>query len=100
MGDPTPYAERVLDVVRRIPRGRVMSYGDVAEYLGAGGPRAVGTTLARWGGGVPWHRVCTADGRPNPAHPEEARALLAKERVPFRGGKVDMARARWDGRTP
>lgn len=75
-----------------------MSYGDVAEYLGRGGPRAVGTALARYGGGVPWHRVVTSDGRPNPSDAAGARALLERERVPFRGERVDMARARWDGR--
>lgn len=82
----------------RIPRGRVMAYGDIAEYLGRGGPRAVGTALARYGGGVPWHRVVTSDGRPNPAGPEEAVARLKRERVPFRGERVDMVHARWDGR--
>jgi alkylated DNA nucleotide flippase Atl1 len=97
--EPTPFAERVLAAVGRIPRGRVMSYGDVAEYLGEGGPRAVGTVLARFGGGVPWHRVVTSDGRPNPAHPDEAVALLRRERVPFRRERVDMPAARWDGRT-
>lgn len=95
--EPSEFAEAVLEVVERIPRGRVMSYGDVAEYLGRGGPRAVGTVLARWGGGVPWHRVVTADGRPNPAHPAEAAARLRRERVAFRGEKVDMRAARWDG---
>jgi alkylated DNA nucleotide flippase Atl1 len=94
----TPFAESVLGVVERIPRGRVMSYGDVAEYLGAGGPRAVGTVLSRYGGGVPWHRVVRADGTPNPAHPEQAAALLRRERVAFRGDRVDMRMARWDGR--
>jgi alkylated DNA nucleotide flippase Atl1 len=93
----TPFAESVLGVVERIPRGRVMSYGDVAEYLGAGGPRAVGTVLSRYGGGVPWHRVVRADGTPNPAHPAEAAALLRRERVAFRGERVDMRAARWDG---
>jgi alkylated DNA nucleotide flippase Atl1 len=96
--EPTPFAERVLDAVRLIPRGRVMSYGDLAEYLGEGGPRAVGTVLGRWGGGVPWHRVVTSDGRPNPSSPGEAAALLRRERVPFRKERIDMARARWDGR--
>lgn len=94
----TPFAERVLEAVAKIPRGRVMAYGDIAEYLGSGGPRAVGTVLSRYGGGVPWHRVVTSDGRPNPAHPAEAAALLRRERVPFRGERVDMPRARWDGR--
>jgi alkylated DNA nucleotide flippase Atl1 len=97
VGDPTPFAEEVLDAVRRIPRGRVMSYGDVAEYVGAGGPRGVGAVLARWGGDVPWHRVVTADGRPNPADPARAAALLRRERVAFRGERVDMSAARWDG---
>lgn len=96
--EPTPFAERVLDAVRLIPRGRVMSYGDIAEYVGAGGPRAVGTVLGRFGGGVPWHRVVTSDGRPNPSAPDEAAALLRRERVPFKKERIDMARARWDGR--
>ncbi len=98
MREPTAFAERVLDAVRLIPRGRVLSYGDVAEYVGAGGPRAVGTVLARYGGGVPWHRVVRADGSPNPVDPERAAALLRRERVPFRRDRVDMAAARWDGR--
>ena len=51
------YTERVLSLVERIPPGRVMSYGDVAEWLGEGGPRQVGRVLALHGGGVPWWRV-------------------------------------------
>ncbi|HVF04670.1 MAG TPA: MGMT family protein [Frankiaceae bacterium] len=94
---PTEFGDLVLEVVERIPRGRVMSYGDIAEYLGRGGPRAVGTALARWGGGVPWYRVVTSDGRPNPSAPDEAAARLRRERVPFRGERVDMRAARWDG---
>jgi alkylated DNA nucleotide flippase Atl1 len=97
-GDPTPFAESVLDAVARIPRGRVMSYGDVAEFVGAGGARAVGTVLARWGSGVPWHRVVTSDGRPNPSSPERAASLLRSEGVAFRRQRVDMTAARWNGR--
>ncbi len=41
-----PYAEQVLDLIERIPPGRVLSYGDVAEAVGAGGPRQVGAVLA------------------------------------------------------
>ena len=98
MREPTEFGDAVLGVVARIPRGRVMSYGDVAEYLGSGGARAVGMVLARWGGGVPWHRVVTSDGRPNPSAPEEAELRLRRERVPFRHGRVVMETARWDGR--
>lgn len=100
LSDPTPFAERVLDVVAQIPSGRVMAYSDVAEYLGEGGPRAVGLVMARWGGGVPWWRVLRADGTLPPRHERRAAMRLRREGVPLRAdGRVDMARARWDGRT-
>lgn len=93
----TDFARRVLDVVDRIPPGRVMSYGDVAEYLGAGGPRAVGTVMSRHGGEVPWHRVLRSDGTFAPANAARQLALLRAEGVPMRGDRVDMRLARWDG---
>ncbi len=96
------YAERVLEVVERIPPGRVMTYGDVAEWLGEGGPRQVGRVMALYGGAVPWWRVVRADGMPLPGH--EARALehYRREATALRltaGGepRLDMPRARWDG---
>ena len=60
------YSARVLDVVDAIPSGQVMSYGDIAEYLGSGGPRQVGKVLATYGGGVAWWRVIHSDGTPAP----------------------------------
>jgi alkylated DNA nucleotide flippase Atl1 len=94
---PTLYAERVLDLVACIPAGRVMAYGDIAAALGEGGPRQVGRVMSRWGGGVPWHRVVRADGRPAQCHQGEALALLRRERAPMRpdGDRLDMRRARW-----
>ena len=53
----TDFAARVLDVVEAIPPGQVMSYGDIAELLGRGGPRQVGRVMSTSGGGVPWWRV-------------------------------------------
>lgn len=108
-GDPTPYAELVLDAVDAIPAGRVMSYGDVAEYVAAqcearglrrGGPRQVGHVMALWGGGVPWWRVIRADGSPPVCDVAVALARYRVEGTPLRrgGGRVDMASARWDGR--
>jgi alkylated DNA nucleotide flippase Atl1 len=91
------FAERVLDVVERIPPGKVMSYGDVAEFLGAGGPRQVGRVMATQGGGVPWWRVLRADGTVVPELEERAFAQYAKEGTPLRGSKVDMHAARWEG---
>jgi alkylated DNA nucleotide flippase Atl1 len=96
-GEPTPYAERVLDVVERIPPGKVMSYGDVAEFLGEGGPRQVGRVMSLWGGAVPWWRVIRADGTPAPGLEGECVARWREEGTPFRGIRADMRRARWDG---
>lgn len=103
----TVFAKRVLDVVDRIPRGRVMSYGDVAEFVGSGGTRAgggvaaraVGTVLARYGAEVPWHRVLRSDGSCATHKADRQLDLLRREKVPMRGGRVDMTRARWDGRS-
>jgi alkylated DNA nucleotide flippase Atl1 len=95
-------ASAVLDVVEEIPAGSVMTYGDVAEYLGRCGPRQVGNVMARWGGAVPWWRVLKADGSPPPGHEVEALRHYRAEGTPLRRGgtKVDLARARWDGQAP
>jgi alkylated DNA nucleotide flippase Atl1 len=95
-----PYAEAVLAVVERIPAGRVLAYGDIADYLGEGGPRQVGAVMSRYGGGVPWWRVLHADGSPAPGHEARALARYRDEGTPLRpsGERVDMTRARWDGR--
>ena len=96
------YSARVLDVVDAIPPGQVMSYGDIAEYLGAGGPRQVGRVLASYGGGVAWWRVIHADGTPAPGHDSVALRHYLAEGTPLRSARppvrVDMRRARWSGR--
>jgi|KBSSwiStaDraftv2_1062776.scaffolds.fasta_scaffold07448_4 methylated-DNA-protein-cysteine methyltransferase-like protein len=103
-GRPGEYATAVLDAVARIPPGRVMTYGDVAEYVGAGTGRHVGAVLARFAleEDVPWHRVIRSTGEPNPTAPVEAIARLIADCTPLRPGgeRVDLARARWDGATP
>lgn len=94
------YVELVLSVVELIPPGRVMTYGDVAEYLGQGGPRQVGAVMAYAGGAVPWWRVIRADGTPHDRGDGEAYRRLRSEGVPFRGrdeARVDLRSARWDG---
>ncbi len=99
MGAPSSFAISVLDVVERIPPGRVLSYGDVAELLGAGSARTVGTVMSRHGHEVAWHRVVQASGRPAEPHVEEALRLLRAEGCPLRRDRVDMANARWQGVT-
>ncbi|WP_307873909.1 MULTISPECIES: MGMT family protein [unclassified Frankia] len=100
-GRPGEYAVAVLDTVARIPPGKVMTYGDVAEYVGGGTGRHVGAVLARFGyqEDVPWHRVIRSTGEPNPTSPAEALALLAADGTPLRPGgeRVDLQAARWDG---
>ncbi|MDX6738818.1 MGMT family protein [Actinocorallia sp. A-T 12471] len=95
------YADLVLDLVDRIPPGRVMTYGDVAEYLGAGGPRQVGRVMATSGGAVAWWRVVRADGRLLPGHERRALAEYSREGTPLRGeDRVDLRGARWHGPLP
>ena len=93
-----PYVEQVFDIVDRIPPGRVMAYGDVAAAIGSGGPRQVGTAMARYGGAVTWWPVIRADGVFLPGHEYEALGHYREEGTPLRadGSRVDMARARWD----
>jgi methylated-DNA-protein-cysteine methyltransferase-like protein len=89
------FVEEVLALVERIPAGRVMSYGSIAEWLGRGGPRQVGSVMSRYGGSVPWHRVVAANGRVVPGHEVEALRRLRAERTPLRGERVDMGTASW-----
>jgi alkylated DNA nucleotide flippase Atl1 len=99
IADLPEFAARVLDVVDRVPAGRVVTYGDVAEYLGVGGPRQVGAVMSRHGAAVAWWRVLHADGSPPPGLESEALARLRAEGTALRasGTRVDLARARWDG---
>jgi alkylated DNA nucleotide flippase Atl1 len=103
-GDPPldEFTSRVLDVVDSIPPGRVMSYGDIAEYLGVGlGPRQVGRVMSRYGGAVAWWRVIHSDGTPAPGHDSRALEHYLAESTPLRSARlpvrVDIRRARWPG---
>jgi alkylated DNA nucleotide flippase Atl1 len=91
------FSEAVLDVVARIPPGRVLSYGDVAELVGHGGPRLVGRVMSTRGSGVPWWRVLRADGSVVPDLVTRAVPRYREEGTPMRrdGVRVDMRLARW-----
>ncbi|TLQ43898.1 MGMT family protein [Streptomyces marianii] len=110
MSDEVPelpeYAERVLEVAERIPPGRVMTYGDVAEWLAEGGPRQVGRVMALYGGSVPWWRVVRSDGALLAGHELRALRYYRAEGTPLRQAppgaeghvpRLDIRRARWDG---
>jgi alkylated DNA nucleotide flippase Atl1 len=95
--DPDAYVEAVLTLVEQVPRGRVTTYGAVADAVGYGGPRRVGRVMSTYGGSVPWWRVVRADGSLPPSHDEEARAHYLEEGTPRRpSGRMDMVGAFFD----
>ncbi|MBL3685999.1 MGMT family protein [Leucobacter zeae] len=83
------FAEQVLAVVRRIPAGRVMTYGDIATALGSSAPRAVGRVLALFGHSVPWWRVVPSSGLPPQGHSREALPHYLDEGTPLRAMPAD-----------
>ena len=95
------FSARVLSVVRRIPRGRVATYGDVAELAGKPrAARAVGNIMKGCGrADVPCHRVIAAGGRLGGYGGNEVlkRALLAAEGVPIHGMRVKLQDCRIAG---
>lgn len=94
---------RILAVVARIPSGRVATYGQIAELAGLPGQaRLVGYALHGCNDLVPWHRVINAHGRISLAADTTAalsqHRRLQREGVALIGGRVDLARFRWETR--
>ena len=92
------FFDRVYGVVARIPRGKVVSYGQIAALLG--NPRAarsVGWALSACPDGLPWQRVVKADGSiTGGAYAELRRELLMQEGIEFQlDGRVDMKACAW-----
>src|SRR5579883_2950733 len=87
--------EEMRKIVAKIPRGKVATYGAVAEAAGfPGNARRVAWALAKTDGRLPWHRVLGSGGKillPREAGAEQ-RIRLEAEGVAFVRGKVDMAR--------
>ena len=96
----TDFTARVLSVVRRIPPGRVATYGDIARKAGRPrAARAVGNIMRGCGRpDVPAHRVIAAGGRLGGYGGREMmkRALLAAEGIVVAGSRVrELDRVRW-----
>ena len=101
----TSVRERILAAVRRIPRGHVCTYGNVAEVAGLPRrARLVGTVLRQTpaGRGLPWFRVMNAGGRISFPTGSDAyvrqRKRLEAEGIVFVGGRVDLQRYGWPSR--
>ncbi|WP_346959563.1 MGMT family protein [uncultured Arthrobacter sp.] len=103
----TEYVEAVLELAAMVPAGAAVAYGDVAELLGAGGPRQVGSVMSHHGSSVPWWRILKANGDAPPGHEGEALARYLSEGTPLLGSyleyqgtgegrwRVDLMAARW-----
>lgn len=98
--------EDIRAAVRRVPRGRVATYGQIAKEAGyAGHPRLAGWVLANTPPGVklPWHRVINAQGKislpPKSAGYRRQKQLLADEGVLLIKSRVDLARYQWKPRS-
>jgi methylated-DNA-protein-cysteine methyltransferase-like protein len=92
---------RIHDLVSRIPRGRVATYGQMARLAGlAGHARLVGYALHALPAGtaVPWHRVVNAQGGIStpPGHDARQRRLLEYEGIHFDSrGRIPLDRYQW-----
>lgn len=90
------YRERVYKIVRRIPRGRVMTYGQIAELLGDGyTPRTVGFCMHSSPDGTPWQRVLNSQGKTSTGKivlpQDKQQRLLELEGVVFdKNGRCDL----------
>jgi methylated-DNA-protein-cysteine methyltransferase-like protein len=106
-GERISAQQEVFRLVRRIPRGRVMTYGQIATLLGNRlSPRAVGWMLHRCPDDVPWQRVVNAAGGCStdrlPDFPKGLqRARLEDEGIHFRNnGTLDLETFRWWPKEP
>ena len=101
-GEKAQVFRRVYALVRRIPKGRVMTYGQIATLIESRlSPRAVGWAMHGCPPGVPWQRVVNASGGTStdrlPDMPQGLqRALLEAEGVAFRSnGTLELKQHRW-----
>ena len=106
-GDPAGTFAAVHALVRRIPPGRVMTYGQISTWLDSRlSPVAVGWAMASCPEDVPWQRVVNASGgcstaRRSDLPPGLQQALLEHEGVEFReDGTLDLDRYRFSPRPP
>lgn len=104
MAEPT--YERIYQIVRMIPPGRVATYGQVASIAGNCTARMVGYAMAAvpQGSDVPWQRVINAQGKISPRGDnmgaDVQRIRLEEEGVRFSPqGTVNWAEVRWAGPT-
>lgn len=98
--EETPPFERVQALVKRIPRGRVATYGQLSRMIDRRlTPIGVGWAIrAAPEGAIPWQRVVNAKGEvvTDPHHPGLQRAMLESDGIAFdERGRIDLERFGW-----
>jgi methylated-DNA-protein-cysteine methyltransferase related protein len=94
MPAPSSSYERIYRAVRKVPRGRVTTYGAIARMAGLPRQaRLVGYALSALRGGtsLPWHRIINAQGRLSLEKAGRASGLTQRIRLEREGVKVDAA---------
>ena len=94
------FAQGVYEIVKKIPRGKVVTYGQIALMLGKPrGAREVGWAMKNCPEKLPWQRVVMADGSvTGGTYYEMRKALLEEENITFLpDGRVDMKTCQWSG---
>jgi len=94
------FKQKVYEIVRQIPKGRVMSYGQIAALCGSPQAARIVGGVAHWGDpDLPWQRVVMKDGSLAPGYPggtKGHRAALAAEGIRFEDEyRVDMKEHLW-----
>ncbi|WP_419176944.1 MGMT family protein [Desulfosediminicola sp.] len=98
---PSLFTQRVIELISRIPKGKVTTYGSIARLAGnSGGARQVSRILHSSSKKfhLPWHRVVNKEGKislPKGRGYEEQRALLIHEGVKFNKRHIDLDRYLW-----
>lgn len=105
MSTPTEFTKKVLSIIKRIPRGKVATYAQIAKL--AGNPRGVRGVVwilhsSSAAQDLPWHRVINSKGRISFPEMTESwfrqKALLKKEGIKFgEGDVVDLKLYQWNG---
>jgi len=92
------FNERVWTLTARVPKGKVVTYGQIAEQLGTRAYRAVGNAMNRnpYAPAVPCHRVVGSNGSLTgfASGITKKKRMLQEEGVAFRGEKVDLSACR------
>lgn len=103
------FFEQASDFVRKVPHGRVVTYGQIAQALSehkdldfedseVSGSRLVGSAMAACPVDVPWHRVINAQGRVSSwVDASRQQLLLEKEGLCFLQGRLDLNECQWLG---